>query len=131
MVRKSETLEDVLARFVYIQPNEKRRALHAKVDAVFADFLAFEEQWIATGYAEADRAPLFSQVEARVKACATAIFEVCPESADRTAAFRSLALARNACNATLRNDVGAKADIGLHLRAAKWQANTAIAHGVE
>lgn len=114
--------------FTYHPPTEEKAPLYKRLSADFQ-----EAQDVLEGIAPVRKHPqeVFAEVNEALKTFAASILEVCPPSADRSAAIRCVRLARNAANAHLHagpNATGREIEIAhQQLLMARWQSAAAIA----
>lgn len=120
--------------FTYHPPTDETAPKYAAIRAAEAAcFAVFDAAWSGSMDNRA-----YGPVNEACRAFAVAIDENCPDSADKSAAIRCVRLARNAANeelAFLIQSGGSGGNPALetqandNLRAARWQANAAIACG--
>ena len=122
--------------FTYHPPTTEQVLLYTRIGAAETECLQRVQQVV--GFAAKMGQTLLEQeqfeyVNAGFRSFADFINEVCPPCADTTVALRALRLARNFCNEFLRAGPSASrldvTGMGIHLRAARFQANSAIACG--
>ena len=121
--------------FTYHAPTEETAPKYAAIRAAEAACLkVIEEAWSGP---TTDRTA-HDRVNAVMRAFAEVIDKYAPDSADKTAAIRCVRIARNAANEELvliqssggsGGNPAVERQVNDNLRAARWQANSAIACG--
>lgn len=118
--------------FIYHPPTDEQKVLYARLAKAHAD--TTDGLLRVLSIAEGSEGPVTQKhYEEFTNTCENyynVIMEVCPASADRTAAIRCLRLARNAVNDVLRlsGDRSAYFSLaGIELIKCRYQANASIA----
>jgi hypothetical protein len=122
--------------FVYRAPTPETSPKHAAINEAYAACCATVSQLLGVDWWQGDHAGLhdaaaaYASINDACRVFYTAIREHAPAGEDRTAAERCVRLSRMAANEFIGAPAADLARQALdNLRAAKWQANAAIALG--